>query len=105
MVFEWYSLQKTPKLILPSVRLLKQLSKGFFPSQGEVDMSYDCQSTALTISGKNVVLLIDEVYLSSKLEFRNGEMLGVTEDRAVAKTILSYMVRSIAGRYSCSCTS
>ena len=45
------------------------------------------------------MLLIDEVYLSSKLEFRSGEMLGVTENGTVAKTILSYMVRSIAEKY------
>ena len=45
-----------------------------------------------------MILLIDEVYLSSKLEFRNGELLGVTEDETVAKAILSFMVRSITGK-------
>ena len=104
--FLWYSCstacyKKLQNLfILPSVRRLKQLSEGFFPSQGEVDMSYlTTRVQHLQTEERNVILLIDEVYLSSKLEFRNGEMLGVTEDGTVAKTILSFMVRSIAGKY------
>ena len=48
---------------------------------------------------KNVILMIDEVYTSSRIEYDNGKFVGYTEDGKVAKTILAFMVKSVCGHY------
>ena len=48
---------------------------------------------------EKVVLTIDEVYTAQRVEYSNGAFVGLTEDGLPAKTVLTFMVQSIAGKY------
>jgi hypothetical protein len=53
----------------------------------------------LTAFATNVILLIDEVYICSKLEYSGGNIIGQCEDGLLAKTVLSFMISSVCGSY------
>ena len=46
-----------------------------------------------------VVLMLDEVYIAQRVEYTNGSFIGVTEEGASAKTILTFMIQSVKGKY------
>ena len=48
---------------------------------------------------EKVVLTIDEVYTAQRVEYSNSAFVGLTEDGLPAKTVLTFMVQSIAGKY------
>ena len=85
---------------LPTVRRLKQLSQGFCPSQGNVDLTYlESRVKNLTSLEKNVILMVDEIYTSERIEYDNGSFVGYTEEGAVAKTVLAFMIKSVTGHH------
>ena len=45
-----------------------------------------------------VVLMLDEVY-TAHVEYTNGSFIGVTEEGASAKTVLTFMIQSVKGKY------
>ena len=47
----------------------------------------------------NVLLMIDEIYLSKRLETTRGEIFGLTEDGEVASTALCFMIKSLSSDY------
>lgn len=53
----------------------------------------------MTDREKIVELLLDEVYSSKRVEYSNGRFFGY-EDEEATKTLLTFMVKSVAGRYS-----
>ena len=44
---------------------------------------------------KAVTLLIDEVYTANRVEYQNGTFVGLTEDGACARKVLTFMVQSV----------
>ena len=87
-------------LILPSLRHLQQLSSYTSVVPSEIDVEYlEERKKALSDDDKLVVLLIDEVYTASRVEFVNGHMVGLTQDDKISKTVLSFMVQSVRGKY------
>ena len=46
-----------------------------------------------------VVLMLDEVYTAQRVEYTNGSFIGVTEEGASAKTVLTFMIQSVKGKY------
>ena len=44
-------------------------------------------------------LMLDEVYTASRIEYTNGSFQGLTEDGMPSKTVLSFMVQSLHGKY------
>lgn len=56
------------------------------------------RSEALAPCEKHVVMLIDEIYTSQRVEYHNGKVYGL-ETEAVSKTILAFMKNSIADKY------
>jgi len=48
---------------------------------------------------RNVLLIIDEIYVAKRVEYSAGEIHGLTADGAVASTLLCFMVKSAAGKY------
>ena len=46
-----------------------------------------------------VVLMLDEVYTAQHVEYTNGSFIGATEEGASAKTVLTFMIQSVKGKY------
>ena len=91
-------LRKT--LILPSINHLLKLSAVINVESGSLDLHYLQQKTnILTEMEKKVLLIIDEVYTAQRAEYSNGSFIGLTENGTPAKTVLIFMVQSIAGKY------
>ena len=45
------------------------------------------------------MLIIDEVYTAQRIEYCNGQFIGLTKDGVASKTVLTFMVQSIYGKY------
>ena len=87
-------------LILPSVNHLKKLSAGLNVDSRTVDVAYlQLHSKDLAEIEKTVVLIVDEVYTAQRVEFTNGSFVGLTEEGMQAKTVLTFMVQSVYGKY------
>ena len=46
-----------------------------------------------------MLLIIDKIYVAKRVEYSAGEIHGLTADRAVASTLLCFMIKSVAGKY------
>ena len=85
---------------LPTVRRLQQLSSGTSVEQSSIDHHYlQNRISCLTETEKIMVLMIDEVYTTQRIEYRNGKFIGLTEDGKPAKTGLTFMISSIASKF------
>ena len=86
--------------MLPSIRRLQQLSCGDSIENYSIDVQYLKKRTANFSEGeKAVTLLIDEVYTANRVEYQNGTFVGLTEDGACARTVLTFMVQSVCQSY------
>ncbi len=89
-------------LTLPSLSHLQKLSRIFTTETGVTSsvLSYlKLRIEALTEEEKLVSLLIDEIHSAQRVEYAGGQLYGKEGDKAT-KTVLSFMVKSIAGKYS-----
>ena len=81
-------------------RRLQQLSCGDNIENYSIDVQYLKKRTANFSEGeKAVTLLIDEVYTANRVEYQNGTFVGLTEDGACARTVLTFMVQSVCQTY------
>ena len=48
---------------------------------------------------RNVVLMIDEIYIAKRVEYSGGEVKGLVADGSVASTLLCFIVKSVVGKY------
>ena len=48
---------------------------------------------------RKVVLIVDEVYTAQRIEYCNGQFIGLTKDGTLSKTVLTFMVQSIHSKY------
>jgi hypothetical protein len=88
-------------LTLPSLAHLQRLSQVFTTETGLTGSSLSYLSLRmkkLTEREKMVVLMADEIHSAQKVEYAGGKMYGV-EDGSVCKTVLAFMVKSVAGSY------
>lgn len=86
---------------LPSVRRLQQLSAGVNVNANVVDRQYLRKRTQILQDYEKVMfLLMDEIYTASRVEYCNGEFIGLTDDGKVAKTILAFMIQSLTSSYN-----
>lgn len=46
-----------------------------------------------------VLLIIDEIYVAKRVEYCGGDVQGLTDDGAVASTILAFMVKPLVGKF------
>ena len=53
----------------------------------------------LTQHEKVVILLIDKVDTAQRIEYSNGSFIGLTKDGTPAKTVLTFMIQSLTGKY------
>ena len=85
---------------LPSERRLQQLSMSSRVCLNEMNLNYiDFCTKALTQQERIVSLIIDEIYIASRIEYHNGNFIGMTEEGKVGKTVLAFMAESITSKY------
>ena len=87
-------------LSLPSVNTLRKVSRRLNSSDGLDNRSYlKLRVSKLNQYQRNVLLMIDEIYIAKRVEYSRGEVQGLTPDGSVATTLLCFMVKSLAGKY------
>ena len=94
-------LSKQSGLCLPSPKTLYNVTKVLKSPASITDNLYlqeRCKS--LTFLERQVTLMFDEVYISAKTLYSNGEFIGLTEDGVTnATTVLCFFVKSIFCKY------
>ena len=89
-------------LSLPSVRHLQRLTKAFNTDTGFSSTSKNYLKTRISLLSereKIVTLMLDEIYVAQRVEYGGGKLFGMDEG-APCKTLLAFMIKSIAGKYS-----
>jgi len=86
--------------ILPTTRRLQQLYKPLAVRQGHIDMDYLTLRTAAQPKGisQNFIMLVDEIYTAERIDYVDGEFLGLTSEGETAKTLLVFMIKSLASK-------
>ena len=85
--------------ILPSITTLNRLSSNISSSANVDYLKTRC--SPLSEHEKIVILMIDEVYTSEKVELNaKGEFVGIDANGDASKTILTFMIKSLHGKYS-----
>jgi len=87
--------------ILPSMSRLRYYSSGLSVESGLLDLSYLKERIKdLSEHERMVTLQIDEVYTAKRIEYNNGAFVGITEEGATAKTVLTFMIQSSCSKYT-----
>ena len=87
-------------LITPSVSRLWQISSSINVETEKLDEAYLKKRIGnLSSIEKKVVLIVDEVYTAQCIEYCNGQFVGLTKDGIPEKTVLTFIVRLIYGKY------
>ena len=87
-------------IILPSVKTLRKITMNLDQRTGLDDSDYlNIRFSKLNFFDRNVLLMIDEIYLSKRVESSGGQVFGLTESYAVAATALCFMIKSLSSGY------
>jgi len=87
-------------LCLPSVRTLQKITRRVNEDHGLDSSAYlTLRVSKLNEHERNVVLMIDEIYVAKRVEYSGGEVKGLVADSSVASTLLCFMVKSVVGKY------
>ena len=87
-------------LILPSIGLLRKLSADLDLQCERFDLMYlEQRSASLNQQERLVVLMLVEVYTAQLVEYTNDAFIGLTEAGTPAKTVLTFTVQLICGKY------
>lgn len=84
--FQAYKLLKE-EFPLPSISLLKKITKGGIDPVKAAKLLLDKD-----LISKDIVLMIDEMYLQKSVEYSSGEMIGCDEDDSMFKGIVGFMI-------------
>jgi len=87
-------------LCLPSVNTLSKVTRQVNSSNGLDNTAYlSLRISKLNAFQRNVLLIIDEIYIAKRVEYTGGEVQGLTADGSVASTLLCFMAKSLVGKY------
>jgi len=87
-------------LCIPSLATLNKVTRRLSNNSCLDNTSYlKLRVSKLTPLQRNVVLIIDEIYIAKRVEYFGGEVKGLTSDGEVASTLLCFMVKSLASKY------
>ena len=87
-------------VLLPSTKTLKKITMNLNSKTGLDDEQYlRLRFSQLNAFDRNVLLMIDEIYLSKRVEASGGQVLGLTDDCQIAATALCFMVKSLSSGY------
>ena len=106
--FLWHSLSPAGYsnlrnlFVLPGSRRLRQISSASLSRQTSFHVDHDYlkkRTLDLCHRDNHVILQIDEIYTAGRIEYSGGQVIGITESGAKAKTVLAFMVRSISCKF------
>ena len=87
-------------LVLPSVKTLRKITMRLDHKSGLDDTQYlRMRYSQLNAFDRNVILMIDEIYVSKRIEAAGGQIFGLTEDCEVASAALCFMIKSLSSKY------
>jgi THAP domain/Transposase protein len=87
-------------LCLPSVSTLRKVTRRLNVNEGLNNINYlKLRVAKLNEFQRNVVLMIDEIYVAKRVEYSGGEVQGLTPDGSVASTLLCFMIKSVVGKF------
>ena len=85
---------------LPSVATLKQITRRVDAATNVDNAAYlQLRVSKLQEHERTLLLIIDEIYVSKRIEYAGGDVVGLTADGTVASTLLCFMTKSVAGHY------
>jgi len=87
-------------IMLPSIKTLKKITMNLDKRTGLDDKKYlQMRYSKLNAFDRNVIIMIDEIYLSKRIEATGGQIFGLTENCEVATTALCFMIKSLSSGY------
>lgn len=89
-------------LCLPSIRHLKNLTCPLNTATGmneKAKIYLSERLKSLSEREKVMVLMIDEIYCAQRVEFMGGNFFGLMDSSQPVKTVLVFMIKSIAGPF------
>jgi len=87
-------------LCLPSVTTLRKITRRLHVNEGLDSSAYlKLRVSKLNEFERNVVLIIDEIYVAKRVECCAGQVKGLAADGSVASTLLCFMVKSVVAKY------
>ena len=88
-------------LTLPSLRTLRRVAQTFSHVESDTAKYLRLRVEKLNEFERTVVLIFDEVYVYQNLEYENGKFIGLSvNDQVPATSVLCFMVKSLASKYS-----
>ena len=79
---------------------MRQYLSGLTVKTGALDLSYlATQANNLSEQEQMVTLMINEVYTAQRIEYSNESFVGLTEEGAPAKTVLTFMIYFVCSKY------
>ena len=96
-----YKVLKNANVIcLPSTTTLRKVTRRLNDNSGLSNTAYlKLRWSKLNQFDRNVLLMIDEIYVAKRVEYSNGEIIGLTPDGEVASTLLCFMIKSLTSKY------
>ena len=86
-------------IILPSTKTLMKITMNLDSKTGLDDEQYlQLRFSQLNAFDRNIIM-IDEIYLSKRIEASGGQLIGLTKNCEVATTALCFMVKSLSSSY------
>ena len=86
--------------MLPSIITLKKITINLDKRTGLDDERYlQMRYAQLNAFDRNILVMIDEIYLSKPIEATWGHILGLTNNCEIASTALCFMVKSLTSGY------
>lgn len=97
----YQSLLDSQVLSLPSIKTLNRLSQPWKADSTFISSKFiTMRMSKLNEYERHCFIMIDEVYVSKKVEYVGGKLIGIASDAPKpAQTILVFMVRSICGQF------
>ena len=85
------------RLVPPSVKTLWKITMRLDRKSGLDNTQYlRMRYSQLNAFDRNVILMIDKIYASKRIEAATGYIFGLTEDCEVASTALCFMIKSLS---------
>jgi len=87
-------------IILPSTKTLRKITLNLSSKSGLDDKQYlRLRYSQLNAFDRNIIIMIDEIYLSKRIESSGGQLFGLTENCQIASTALCFMIKSLSSGY------
>ena len=87
-------------LIFPSIKTLKKITLNLDSKTGIDDKQYlTLRFSQLNAFDRNVIMMIDEIYLAKRVEASEGQLFGLTDNCQVATTGLCFMIKILSTSY------